>query len=241
MFYDIHCHVLPGVDDGAAFLEESLDMIGLAAETGTDGIVVTPHCNIPGAFGNYRSDDLMRRIRELREAVREAEIPVRVYAGMEVYCTEDVVRLFKADKLMTINRSRYLLIEFDFGELPDFVERTAGELIALGVVPIIAHPERYDFFREDSACAHRLKSMGCLLQVNKGSLEGSSGRSIQDCAVHLLETRRADLIASDAHGPYTRTPQLDETFEYVCECFSPSYARRLLIDNPRLILQDRPL
>lgn len=241
MFFDIHCHALSGVDDGASFPEETLDMIRLAAETGTDGIVLTPHCNIPGAFRNYKSDVLTSRIRAVRTAVKEAGIPMHIYSGMEVFCTEDVTALFKADKLMTINHSRYMLIEFDFNESPDFVERTAGELLSLGVVPIIAHPERYAYFREDTAYGRSLKSMGCLLQVNKGSLEGLDGSLVQACAVHLLEARRADFVAGDAHSPYVRNPRLDEVFEYISEYFSPSYARRLLIENPRLVLQDKPL
>lgn len=241
MFFDIHCHALPGVDDGAAFPEESLEMIRLAAEAGTDGIVLTPHCNIPGAFGNLRSEGLLSRIRSLRASVREAGIPVRIYGGMEVFCTENVTELFKADKLLTINHSRYMLIEFDFGESPDFVERTAGQLLALGVVPIIAHPERYTYFREDTAYGRRLKSMGCLLQVNKGSLAGVNGSDAQACAVHLLEARRADFVASDAHSPFIRDPKLNEVFEYIGEYFSPGYARLLLSENPRAVLQDKPL
>lgn len=241
MFFDIHCHALPGVDDGAAFREEALEMIRLAAESGTDGIVLTPHCNIPGAFRNYRSDELLAGIRSLRKAVAEAGIHVRIYGGMEVFCTENVADLFMADKLMTINRSRYMLIEFDFGESPDFVERTADKLLSLGVVPIIAHPERYRFFREDTAYGRRLKSMGCLLQVNKGSLTGMSGSSVQACAVNLLEARRADFIASDAHSPYIRAPGLGDVFDYVSERFSPGYARHLLIENPRAVLLDKTI
>ncbi|MCQ2430087.1 MAG: hypothetical protein MJ192_07135 [Clostridia bacterium] len=239
--YDIHCHVLSGVDDGAAFPSESLDMIRMAADSGTEGIVLTPHCNIPGAYANYRTDDLLERFRSLRAAVREAGIPVRVYTGQEVFCTEDVPALLEAGKLLTLNRSRYILTEFDFYEHPDFVERMTGRLLSLGLVPIIAHPERYEFFREDTVYGRRLKGMGCLLQVNKGSLEGASGPEVQRCAVHLLEAERADFIASDAHSPYVRTTPLDGVYEYVSTCFSESYARRLLSDNPCRVLSDKTL
>ena len=238
---DLHCHILPGADDGAASEEESCLMAQLAAESGVTAIAATPHCNVPGHFRNYVSRELKDRFLTLEKLLRRENSAVRLYTGMEVYVTPEVPRLLRQRKLLTLGGSRYLLVEFGFDESLDFVERMLGELLEAGVVPVVAHPERYHFVQPQPACLLRWVELGCALQVNKGSLLGRFGRRSAHTARWCLGEGCVHLLASDAHSPWRRTPRLREAWEYAADFDSPEIADFLLRDNPRRILEDQPI
>lgn len=236
--FDIHCHIIPGVDDGSDSLEESVRMAQLAYDSGVTAVVATPHCNIPDSYQNYWSRELHVMVTRLRNEFKERGIPVKVFCGQEIFCTSRTHELLKSGKLITINNSRYALCEFDFYEYSSSVYEKLSRIIAEGYTPIIAHPERYAFVSEEGDAAMRLKSMGCLLQLNKGSLSGSFGRHAFKNAYSMLEDRIADFVASDAHSPYMRTPVMEEAYEMVCEQFSIDYARVLFEQNPRNVIEN---
>lgn len=239
--FDIHCHILSGVDDGSDSLKESVRMAEMALERGTTAIIATPHCNIPDSFQNYIDFDFMRRFDELRQAVEDEYLAIDIYPGQEIFCTGRTLGFLKEGKLLTLNRSRYPLVEFEFGEYSSAVYRKLSELVAEGYVPVVAHPERYSFVSEDENAAAKLKEIGCLLQVNKGSLFGRFGRGAEQNAHDMLRHRLADFIASDAHSPYMRTPVLDDTHEYISEYYSVDYADFLLDENPEHVILDKKI
>ena len=111
---DLHCHILPGVDDGSSSEEESCRMARLAVESGVTAVCATPHCNVPGCFDNYRTEALEERFLCLARLLGERDIPLRLYAGMEVYVTPETPRHLREGKLLTLGGSRYLLVEFGF-------------------------------------------------------------------------------------------------------------------------------
>lgn len=236
---DIHCHICYGSDDGAENLETAVEMVSLAYERGTDGIAATPHSDVPGAYENHWNEALRTKILTLREALREREIPVEIYPGQEIFCTNRTVRLLSEGKLITLNHSRYPLVEFDFYEPVESAYSKMRALAAEGYVPVVAHPERYAFVSEEEDAVFKLKAIGCLLQVNKGSLEGRFGRNAFFASRRLMELRLADAVASDAHSPYMRTPNMLHTHELICEEYSYDYADLLLEENPRRILCNR--
>ena len=118
---DIHTHILPGVDDGAADIYDSIEMAALAYENGTKVIVATPHCNIPGEYDNYFGDEYVRVFEKTKEIIQREQPGITLLAGMEVLATEELPRLLTEGRIFPINRTRYVLMEFDFGEDPDFV------------------------------------------------------------------------------------------------------------------------
>lgn len=112
---DLHCHILPGVDDGSPDAEISLSMARHAAESGVTAIAVTPHCNLPGFRRNYRGPDYRRQLNGLRELLTQENIPLRLYSGAEVFADPSNIRtLIEQQELLTLGGSRYLLVEFDF-------------------------------------------------------------------------------------------------------------------------------
>ncbi len=237
--YDIHSHIVYGVDDGAQSLEEAVKMAELASMRGTKGLVATPHTNVPGSYGNFWGTEILEKIKMLREALKENYIDVQIFCGQEIFCTSRTAEYLKAGNIITLNNSKYPLVEFDFYEYSDSVYLKLEKIIAEGYVPIVAHPERYAFVGEDEDAAVRLKNMGCLLQVNKGSLSGKFGENAYFTARKLLEERLVDVIASDAHSPYMRTTNMIHIHEFVSEEYSQDYADILFKYNPRRILQNR--
>ena len=237
--FDIHCHICFGSDDGAENLETAVEMVALACERGTVGIAATPHCNIPGSYANYWSSEMHDKIRRLRAELKAREIPVEIFTGQEIFCTSRTAALLTAGELITLNHSRYPLVEFDFYEYAESVYGKLKTLTAAGYVPVVAHPERYAFVAEEEDAVFKLKGLGCLLQVNKGSLDGRFGRDAFFVSRRILELHQADVVASDAHSPYMRTPDMLHTHELICEEFSYDYADLLLEKNPLRILQDR--
>lgn len=239
MFTDIHCHILPGLDDGSGSFEESLDMARLAVRGMTDTIVCTPHSNVPFSYRNYWTPHMDELVSQLAANLSRNKIPVRVYAGQEVFLDGDLDILLKEKKIITVNHSRYMLVEAEPTERSASVYRKLESLISLGITPVLAHPERYRFVGEDPDAPGRLHALGCILQCNKGSFTGAFGRTIARTAFRMLEERQIDCIASDAHSPNVRTPFMRDVHEMICEDFSYDYADYLMADTPRRIIENQ--
>ena len=238
---DIHCHILYGTDDGSANLGESVEMAKFAFKGGTKFLVATPHSFVPGSYQNLWSDTLLERINQINERLKEEDCPLRVFPGQEIFCADGIVEYLQSGKLITLNGSRYPLVEFDFYERSASVYSKLSKLVSAGYVPIVAHPERYAFVCEDDTAARRLKDMGCLLQLNKGSIDGRFGSHAYKAAQSILKSGLCDFVASDAHGPYSRTPFMEQTFESVAENYGFDYAERVFSTNPLAVLKNKEI
>ena len=239
--FDIHCHALPGVDDGAGGMEEAMKMLSAAAAEGTRGIVLTPHANLSTENPNYYDNSLIQKISAFRDEVRKRDIPLKIFQGQEIFCSGRVLTLLRQGLLITLNGSRYLLVEFDFDSYASSMISKISQLKAEGYIPIVAHPERYFAVIETTDVAKRMKAAGAFLQVNKGSIEGSLGDGAFSAGHRILERRLADFVASDSHSPYSRNACLGEVDEYISEEFSPDYAELLLSVNPKHVLKNETL
>lgn len=238
---DIHCHILFGLDDGSDNIEESVRMARIAVDSGIKAVVATPHSNVPDSHQNFWSEDIANRLIQLNQRLEDDKIPLKVLPGNEIYLNGDLVELIKSKKLLTINNSVYPLIEFDTYERSVSAYRQVEALVAEGYIPIIAHPERYAFVHEDGTAIHRLKKRGCLLQINKGSLKGSFGRSAWHISRRIIEKQLADFVASDAHSPYMRTPFLAEAHEDVSLMSSYDYAEQIFNHNPAKVILNKKI
>lgn len=238
---DIHTHVLPGVDDGSSSMDESMEMLSLAEESGVKVLVTTPHCNIPDVFDNYVSEDLKKRWHRMETEAKRIGIGLKLCRGMEIFATEELPDLLTEGRVWTLNGTKYFLVEFDFGEDPDFCRYILRRCRDRGFWPIIAHPERYIFVQEDPEIAYEWCRMGYGLQLNKGSLLGKFGREAQITAELLADHGLAACVASDAHSPYQRTTHMGQIREFLTEQFDEAYARLLLEENPLRILAGRHL
>lgn len=237
---DIHCHILPGLDDGAESLDDMLAMAAIAAQSGVTVLAATPHSNQPDGYGNEESDALRDCFAAARAALREAEIPLRLVRGMEIWGGENVPEKIAQHRLLALNGSRYYLVEFDFGESPDYITDALDDMLRHGFWPVLAHPERYGCVQEMPPLLLRWGEMGVLAQINKGSPFGRFGSRAQRAAELLLRHRLVHCVASDAHRPYARTPDMSKISDYLCTHFSPSYRDLLLMELPGRILANQP-
>ena len=241
MMIDIHTHIMPGIDDGSDNFEESLAMAELAWDSGVDTIVVTPHSNVPGSFKNYDSPDWRKLFQQLQEYLKDNDCDIKLVPGTEIYATEDVVEKIKRGDLMSINHSRYYLIEVPFDADPYWAEEIWESVLALGKIPIIAHPERYFCIQDNPAILYEWMKMGCLSQMNKGSVFGRFGRTVKRTAEVLLDHNLITCAASDAHSPYMRTTFMADIRDYLADVYGERRMERLLYSNPKRILEDQPI
>ena len=151
---DIHTHILPGLADGAADIYDTIEMAELAYESGTTVIVATPHCNLPGLYANYFGKEYSSTFIRTQEILKQEQPGITLMAGMEVFATEDVPRLLTEGKIFPINRTRYVLLEFDFGEDPDFASELLRGVQELRARPVVAHPEPYEFVQDDPSVVY---------------------------------------------------------------------------------------
>lgn len=238
---DLHAHILPGFDDGAEDMYDTLEMASMAVESGVTAIVATPHCNVPGEFQNYYSDQYVKVFREVEKALAKERIPLTLYAGMEVFVTPNLPQLLTEGKILTINGGHYMLMEFAFEEDPDYVNQMLDVISGLGLKPVIAHPERYRFVQHNLQLVYNWWKKGYVIQCNKGSFLGRFGDRCAYAAHDLLQHDLVSVIASDAHSPIQRTPFMLDAYEDLLGGYDTSYLDILFEENPARICKDEPV
>lgn len=237
---DIHCHILPGVDDGARNLTESLLMADMAINDGIKGIVCTPHW-LPGMFDTRRSF-ILSAVDELRQELQQRGLDMQLYPGAELRLDPAIPAGISNGDLLTLNDTgNYALIELPEAVVPQHLDQFFWGLQARGVTPILCHPERNFSFLQNHVLLWRLVEMGALVQITSGSLLGRFGRKIRDFSVLLLRHRMVHVIASDAHSPYGRTPRLMEAFREAEKIVGIEASKALVCSNPQQILEGLPL
>jgi protein-tyrosine phosphatase len=238
---DLHCHILPGVDDGSDCPDTSCRMAAMAADCGVRYIVATPHCNNRGMPDNFRSRELLGAFRALQEELDRWSIPIRILPGSEVLARENLPSLLEGGKLITLNGSRYLLVEFYFNETPEAMDRYLEMIFSAGLVPVVAHPERYYCVQDAPRIAAEWVRRGCLLQLNKGSILGSLGEGSYYTSARLLRDGLAAVIATDAHHFRFRSPDLTKLLDALERRFPEVDPALLLQKNPAKIAKNQDL
>lgn len=238
---DLHCHILPGVDDGAQTSEQAIQMARMAVRAGVRTIAATPHTNIVRMFENYASAALTQRFAAFRTLLREQNIPLELVAGAEIFFDGDVSGMLRRGAVPTLGGSQYPLVEFAFHDRPARVLDGLQSLLDAGYTPVIAHPERYRFVQRDPMLLTAFADMGCVLQVNKGSPLGRFGPAPLRASRYMLEQGLVHLVASDAHSEIERTPYLADARDFLSDAYGDGCPRLLLERNPRHILNDEPV
>jgi len=233
---DIHSHLLPGLDDGPRTMEESIAMVRIASQAGTTDIVATPHSNLEFAFDPHR---VAAKAAELAAAVGET---LRIHTGCDFHFSYDQLQdALTNPRKYTINGHRYLLVEFPELSIPLAVDEVLARLCAAGIVPVVTHPERNRLLQQRRERLEEWVQVGCLIQVTAQSLFGRFGPEARDFSRELLERDLVHFIASDAHDCEDRPPRLDEAYCHVARQYGPERATRLLVTNPRAVLDGSPL
>lgn len=232
---DIHCHLLPGVDDGPDTIKGAGRLLDLMKEEGVERIIVTPHFH-PEIFGTS-----MERIQRfhggLREMARRRRI--RLYLGCEFYRCPEMIHLLAEGGRPSMAESSYVLVEFAPDDVYQTVRNYIYELRSQGWKPIIAHVERYECCYRDSRRVRELAELGASIQVNASAVLGKRGVRTKSFCKNLIEADLVSFIASDAHDERGRRPNLGKCARYVAKKYGQDYARKIFEENPEKILRDR--
>jgi protein-tyrosine phosphatase len=238
---DLHCHILPGVDDGAGSLEEAAAMCRLAARDGCTAMVATPHQR-RGEWWNCDRQRLSALTRRLQAEVgREIQIFLGAEVHVDAQLLDDVERLPGHGGILGLAGSRYLLIEFPPFGSPPAAEDLVHELVVAGWRPVVAHPELIPWLAADLDAVAQLIALGASTQVTAMSVTGDFGKRAQQQVWALLDAGLVHFLASDAHGIQRRPPGLRAAADAVAQRLGPEAARQLVADHPRAVLEDRPL
>ncbi len=239
---DLHCHIIPWIDDGADSARTACKMAELSLRNGVDTIVATPHCNLQGARPNYRGRTYTNVFSMFRALLAQHDIPLRVLPGSEVFAHSSNLRqILEEEQVVTLNHSRYLLVEFNFQTSPEELNALLSMVKSYGYVPVIAHPERYTAVQNSPGLAVQWYDKGYVIQLNKGSLLGRLGQTACETAQYLLSNQTAHVIASDAHDIRSRAPGFQSLLPLLKDFCSPSYISDLLEENPYRIVTDQQI
>jgi len=263
---DLHTHILPGLDDGAKTLEESIKMCWMSFRDGVRTIVATPH-TLNGLYLNDR-DIILKKVDELNEALihcglriadcgiknskseidfssinSEFRIPnseFRILPGSDVRLCENTLSHLDQGKVMTISDSKkYLFLEFPFQGIPHQAEEIIFQVMQRGMIPIITHPERNIELGQRPRRYYEMIRKGCLGQVTAMSLTGELGPRIKQVAERLLTNRLIHFIASDAHSLDGRPPILSEAVRVAGKIVGKEEAQKMVTEYPQAILDGR--
>ena len=232
---DLHCHILPGIDDGPELLDESIEMCRIAVNDGISKVVCTPH-HVAGKYNNNRKK-IIRCVEKLQASIDSENIPLTLYPGCEIRLDLNLVENIKAGELLTMNDSgRYITLELSNEALPKNIEEIISSLIFAGIIPIIAHPERNLAIRSNPEIIYQLVQLGALAQLTASSLTGRLGSRIEKFSVFLLEHKLAHMLVTDAHSSKRRRPVLSEGLKRLKEIVGEKAAMEMVEAVPEKIL-----
>jgi len=233
---DIHCHILPEVDDGPKSWEVSVEMCRMAAADGITHIVATPHCN---DRYHYDHEYLTACLKHLQEMVGDG---LQLSLGCDFHLSYDNLQsLLEQPHRYTVAGANYLLVELSDFSIPSRIGDWFLRLGDRGLTPVITHPERNAILRQTPQRVIEFVELGCAVQITANALTGFWGQRVARVAAWLLEREAVHVIASDAHDTRHRTPILSQARAAAAEIANQEVARALIEENPRAILCGQPL
>jgi protein-tyrosine phosphatase len=231
---DLHCHILPGVDDGAKTENDSLDMAKAAQAEGITHIVATPH-HRNGVYDNTK-EEIELQVKLLNQLLESHGIPVTILPGQENRLQGDILEKIEQGEILTMNNTgNYLFVEFPTSHVPRYTSQLFYDLQLAGVIPVIVHPERNNEIFNHPEALYQLINNGALSQVTAGSLIGKFGKKIQKLSFQLIDYSLAHFIASDAHNTSSRGFHLRAAYKAVEEKLGVQ-TRYLLEENAELLI-----
>ena len=194
---DMHSHLIPGIDDGAETMEDSLALIDRFIELGFRKIITTPH--IMSDYFKNTPEIIHAGLLNLKNAITKKEIDFEVEAAAEYYLDENLTGLIENKKILSFGKEKYLLFELSYINAPSNLKEAVFKMITSGYTPVIAHPERYPYYYNDFEKYEELKDSGCILQLNTISLAGYYGKGAKKTAEKLLDANLIEMLGSDMH------------------------------------------
>lgn len=219
---DMHTHLLYGIDDGAQNESEAIEMAKAAIQVGTHAVIVTPHHN-NDSYSNPKNI-ILQKLNDLQVTLRHHHIALDIYPGQEVRLKKNLFEEYEKGNLLTLNHSRYLLVEFPFDHVPSYAEDFFYELTVRGITPVIAHPERNQEIYQKPERLMKLIERGALSQVTASSLTRGEHSKLVQLTLRLCQQNGVHFIASDAHNLTSRPFGLSDAYQIIKKHVSEEHA-----------------
>lgn len=233
---DLHCHLLPGIDDGATDLDDALALARVAWEDGITTLACTPHI-YPGLYDNT-AEIIHDGVASLQDELAKADIPLTLVAGADAQLTPNMLEQLKTGRIPTLAGSRYFLFEPPHHVAPPRMADVIFELLAVGYVPIITHPERLTWIEDRYATICEVFEAGAWIQLTAGSITGLFGKRAQYWSERMLDEGRVHIVASDGHNLRRRRPVLSEARERVADRLGQQAALDMVSVRPQGVILD---
>ncbi len=233
---DLHCHILPGIDDGAANLGVSLGMAQASVADGVSLVVCTPHI-LPGLYHNA-GPQIASAVQHLQDALGQEGIPLRLVAGADVHMVPDLIAGLRSGWIPSIAGSRYVLVEPPHHTAPPQLESFFFSLLVEGFVPILTHPERLNWLQYRYEVIRQLVRAGVWMQITSGSLTGAFGRNAQRWAYRMLDEGCVHILATDAHDTHRRPPDLSRGRDAAAARVGIEEAEHLVLTRPLGVIEN---
>lgn len=235
---DLHSHILPNIDDGSKSKKESLAILKKASENGITDIVLTPHYILGSAYNSAKKKN-EELLNDLKETLRKENIPLNLYLGNEIYIDDSLVKKLKEGVFSSLNDTKYVLFELPMNNEYKALKQILFDLQSNGYIPVIAHPERYYFLKENPKRIEELIEAGALFQSNIGSLFSRYGKEAKKTLELFLKHHMITFLSSDIHHEtdtfYEDIPRLKKILRNI---ISEEYMEELLTTNGKKLLQN---
>ncbi len=233
---DIHSHILPGIDDGARDASVSLEMARAYVGQGVAHVMCTPHI-LPGLYHN-NGPQIRAAVADLQTRIDAEAIPLRLHTGADNHVTPDFVFGIQSGNLLTLADSRYVLVEPPHHVAPPQLDSMFFNVLIAGYVPILTHPERLTWIEHRYSLMQQLVARGVWMQITTGSLSGRFGKRARYWAERMLDEGLVHVLATDAHDPVRRPPDLEEGRQLAAQRVGDIEAEHLVATRPNGILSN---
>lgn len=230
---DMHAHILPGVDDGPATLEESMELLRQAVREGITDIIATPHAYSP--HFDVHKNVVIEKIELVKKEIEKLSIPISIHQGQEIRIQDNTIDILQEEKALSLASSKYVLIELPSSGIPAYTVPIIQGILQLDKVPIIAHPERNRAVAEKPSRLRKLINHGAVTQITAGSLSGHFGKKIQHLALDLVDANLVHTYGSDVHSMNTRPFLFDAGLTYLEKHKRLDAVDILLENNARIV------
>ena len=234
---DFHSHILPNVDDGSKSMEETINLIKEAKESGFEAIVSTSHY-IEGYYEvpNNEREEILKKINK---ELKKTDCNIKIYLGNENYLSNNLINLIKQNRAATMGNSDYVLFELPMNVKPMNIYNVVYDMLENNLKPVLAHPERYTFVQAEPDILYDLIEKGVLMQVNYGSIIGYYGKRAEIIAKKLLKNNMVHFLGSDVHKQNTIYPKIEKILLKINEIVEKEKLEEITTINPKLVLQNK--
>ena len=235
-FADIHCHILPGVDDGAGDRQEALKMLEIAYHAGITHMIVTPHYK--EGRHNVSPAGIKKRLLSLQKEAEDIGIFISLFPGNEIFYFSEIEERLRQGKIQTLNGSHYLLIEFLPSESFVSIRNAVIHILSTGYIPIVAHAERYLCMLKHDDYIEELRMLGAEIQINISSIEGKMGYEVKRFTHRILKRKLVDYLGTDAHDCKRRTPDVRKCMDRLYRKYDMDYIDSISYLNALQIIEE---